>query len=66
VVVYIGDTTNIALAPAIDAGTLLGEFGVLTKINGITRRKAINTVSRKYGMSPNDVYAIIEKAKQSG
>jgi hypothetical protein len=45
---------------------LAAEFGVLTNIDGMTRRKAINAVAKKHGMAPNDVYALIEEAKQSG
>jgi hypothetical protein len=45
---------------------IVAEFGVLTNIDGVTRRKAISTVAKKHGMAPNEVYALIEEAKQSG
>jgi 16S rRNA (cytidine1402-2'-O)-methyltransferase len=66
VVVNIGHTTNNGQVSRPAAALLLVEFGVLTNTNGMTRRKAINAVAKKYGMAPNEVYALIEEAKQSG
>jgi 16S rRNA (cytidine1402-2'-O)-methyltransferase len=66
VVVYVGQTTNNIHEPRPTAAAISIEFGVLTNTGGLTRRKAINTVAKKHGMAPNEVYALIEEAKQSG
>jgi len=66
VVAYIGRTTNKNKATRPSRAIIVAEFGVLTNIDGVTRRKAISTVAKKHGMAPNEVYALIEEAKQSG
>jgi 16S rRNA (cytidine1402-2'-O)-methyltransferase len=66
VVAYIGHTTNKNKATRPSRAIIVAEFGVLTNIDGVTRRKAISTVAKKHGMAPNEVYALIEEAKQSG
>jgi 16S rRNA (cytidine1402-2'-O)-methyltransferase len=66
VVVNVGHTTNLGRPLPPDPAMVVTEFGVLTNIDGMTRRKAINAVAKKHGMAPNDVYALIEEAKQSG
>jgi hypothetical protein len=66
VVVNIGRTTNNTQTSRPEKAVIVTEFGVLTNTDGMTRRKAINAVAKKHGMAPNDVYALIEEAKQSG
>ena len=41
------------------------EFGEMTATIGVTRRRAISALARKYGMAANDVYAALERAKKS-
>jgi 16S rRNA (cytidine1402-2'-O)-methyltransferase len=66
VVVYIGQTTNHALTLSPDPETMRVEFGETTKITGMTRRKAINVIARRHGLTPNRVYEILEESKKSG
>jgi hypothetical protein len=65
VVVDVGQSTDmgrrdVAVAPE----ALLAEFGQLTNQAGITRRKAISTLSRRYGIPPNEVYDVLERGKK--
>jgi 16S rRNA (cytidine1402-2'-O)-methyltransferase len=66
IVAFIGRTTNNNPSAQPVKAVVVAEFGVLTNINGMTRRKAINAVARKHGLPPNEVYALIEASKQSG
>jgi 16S rRNA (cytidine1402-2'-O)-methyltransferase len=45
---------------------MLVEFGLTTNINAVNRRRAIALLASKHRMTPNDVYAAIERAKKSG
>lgn len=45
---------------------LAAEFGELTKISGSTRRDAVKLLAGRYGASPREVYARLERAKESG
>ena len=65
VVVYIGHTTEFKRQEA-DTDAIVVEFGEITIIAGITKRKAINILARKHGIAPNRVYEILEEAKKSG
>ena len=42
------------------------DFCELTKINGVTKRRAIGQLAKRYGLPPNEVYAMLEAAKKSG
>jgi 16S rRNA (cytidine1402-2'-O)-methyltransferase len=65
VVVDVGQSTNIGRSEvAIVPEALLAEFGELTNQAGITRRKAISTLSRRYGIPPNEVYDVLERGKK--
>ena len=66
VVVNIGQITEITAARGESPDLIVGEFGEITKITGMTRRKAINVVARKHGLTPNRVYEILEDHKKSG
>jgi len=54
-------TTNVS-----DDNTLVSEFGYLTNNDGVDRKHAIGTLTKKYGRTRNDIYAVIERAKNSG
>jgi 16S rRNA (cytidine1402-2'-O)-methyltransferase len=66
VVVNIGDMTNIApIDPASAGASVRIEFGEMTATGGFTRRQAIAALSRKHRMSAREVYALLERAKNS-
>ena len=65
VVVNIGQMTDITPALSADAGAIGIEFGAITKIPAMTKRKAINVIARRHGLTPNRVYEILENAKKS-
>jgi len=44
---------------------VVNEFGQITSIVGVTKRKAINILARRHGLAPNKVYEILENAKKS-
>jgi hypothetical protein len=50
---------------AADASQLAAEFGVLTKSNGNTRRRALGVLAKRHGLAPNRVYEMIEASKKS-
>jgi 16S rRNA (cytidine1402-2'-O)-methyltransferase len=56
---------EVTAAPVSDQ-EIVNEFGQITQFERGDRRQAISTLSRKYGRSSRDVYAIIERAKTSG
>ena len=45
---------------------VLVEFGEMTAVPGVTKRKAVGLLARRHGLQPNRVYALIEGAKKSG
>jgi len=47
------------------AAGLAREFGEVTKNGGLTRRQAIASLSRKYGLQARAVYSMLEQAKDS-
>jgi len=63
VVANIGVTTKIGPVTKPDVAAVFGE---LTKIPGTTKRKAIGQLSKRYGLTANEVYAMLEAAKKSG
>jgi len=66
VVVNGGQLPNITQPMLASDDTLLREFGVLTKSTNLNRREIISELARRFGASPRDVYAIIERGKLSG
>ena len=66
VVLYIGQTTQYIYDIGFNGKTAANEFGEITKIKGMTRRKAINVLARRHGLTPNRVYEILEESKKSG
>ena len=65
IVIYLGQMTTHVSAPAWAPSDVIDDFGETTKIIGMTRRRAINVVARKHGLTPNRVYEIIEDHKKS-
>jgi 16S rRNA (cytidine1402-2'-O)-methyltransferase len=66
VVLHIGQTTDMADSSAPNADLVVAEFGETTKISGMTKRKAMNVIARRHGLTPNRVYEILEESKKSG
>ena len=66
VVLNIGQTTDYNQPAEVSSDSIVAEFGVMTNIDGLTRRKAINVLARRRGLAPNRVYEILEAAKKSG
>jgi len=61
VVANLGRTTaNAQVSPDI-----VGEFSQLTMDTSLSKRRAVSALARKHGLPPNEVYALIEKAKKS-
>jgi 16S rRNA (cytidine1402-2'-O)-methyltransferase len=66
VVINIGQTTDVANVGLIHPSDIVAEFGVMTKIAGTTKRMAINSLGKRFGIPPNRIYAMLEEAKKSG
>jgi 16S rRNA (cytidine1402-2'-O)-methyltransferase len=49
-----------------DDVALTAEFCLLTNNNAMDRKAAIAVLTRKYGRTRNDIYAVIERSKKSG
>lgn len=66
VVLEIGRKANIEPDSAPGPGDMVAEFGRLIDKGARSRRQAISLLSRRYGLSTNEVYAALEAAKNSG
>ena len=66
VVLYIDPSAELTTTIAPNLETIATEFGVMTNTRSVTRRKAISTLARKHGLTPNVVYEMLEAAKKSG
>jgi 16S rRNA (cytidine1402-2'-O)-methyltransferase len=66
VVIKIGRIPDIGRSETPSAVEMVAEFGILTQERGTTKRKAMNVLGRKYGITPNRIYAMLEEAKKSG
>ncbi|MCU1382769.1 MAG: Ribosomal small subunit methyltransferase [Acidobacteria bacterium] len=66
IVAYIGVMTNNIVTNAPDPANVSAEFGEITNIDGMTRRKAINVLAKRHGLTPNRIYEILEETKKSG
>jgi len=65
----VGRITEIETSPIADATStaqMVHEFGLMTKADALTRRQAISTLARKYGMTTREAYQAVEDAKRSG
>jgi 16S rRNA (cytidine1402-2'-O)-methyltransferase len=58
-------TENVRPVSPPDAAALRSEFAEIAKNTRITRRQAFARIGRKYGLMPNQVYALFEKTKKS-
>jgi 16S rRNA (cytidine1402-2'-O)-methyltransferase len=66
IVLFVDPMVEITPAATPTLQMIAVEFGVMTKINTMTRRKAINNLARRHGLTPNVVYEMLEAAKKSG
>jgi 16S rRNA (cytidine1402-2'-O)-methyltransferase len=66
VVAKIGQSIDKSVRPPPDAQSVFVEFGDLTKLKGMSRRKAVTTLARRHGVGGNLIYELIETAKKSG
>jgi hypothetical protein len=66
VVLFIDPMADIAAVAKPTGQMIADEFGVMTNTRAATRRKAINCLARKHGLTPNVVYEMLEAAKKSG
>jgi 16S rRNA (cytidine1402-2'-O)-methyltransferase len=64
IVVDIGHSTDYARLTRPDPAVMATEFGDMTLLSGLTRRKAISALARKHGLSPNEVYEMVEGGKK--
>ena len=66
VVVEFGETTESSAPPVpLGAAEAALEFGDLTKQQGMTRRQAISTMSRRHRMPAKQIFDLLEAAKKS-
>jgi len=49
-----------------DPASIAREFGELTELTGLSRRKAAAEIARRHGLTPNGVYSMMEATKKSG
>jgi 16S rRNA (cytidine1402-2'-O)-methyltransferase len=64
VVIDIGQKTENADS-VIDMKDVFKEFGEITEKNPSSKRSAISSLARRHGLSSNDLYAMVERAKKS-
>jgi 16S rRNA (cytidine1402-2'-O)-methyltransferase len=65
VVADIGQVANSNTPSAPGSQDLAAEFAEIAGSGQVTRRRAIASLARKYGLAPNLVYEALEKAKKS-
>jgi len=65
VVAAIGQTTEHSAPAPPGPQDLMAEFAVITGSGQLTRRRAVASLARKYGLAPNLVYEALEKVKKS-
>jgi 16S rRNA (cytidine1402-2'-O)-methyltransferase len=64
IVIDIGLTTDNEMAGPPSDAFIVAEFGRITAIGGLSRRRVINQLARTHGLPPNQVYETIERAKK--
>lgn len=64
VVIDFGQMTTIAPLVAPTAAAIAAEFGEMTNVRGMTRRRVVAALAKKHGLSANVVYDAIESAKK--
>ena len=65
VVLNIGLITENSRPKTASVQDIAAEFGVMTNIQGLTRRMAISSLGKRHGIAPNRIYEILEEAKKS-
>lgn len=60
---HIGQITNLATPGPPGDDVVAAEFGLATENGALSRRRAVTVVARKLGMTPNAVYAAVERRK---
>ena len=65
VVINIGLMTEQNGPVATDTSSVVADVAKMSSTSGVTKRKAINIVARKHGITPNQVYEILEAFKKS-
>ncbi len=66
VILELGQSTEYtSSALLLNPAELVVEIGEMTKLPGLTKRKAVNLVARRHGLPPNAVYRALEDAKKS-
>lgn len=66
IVVEIGQITDLAPPKAPGPRQIAAEFWLMTETGGLSRRRVIQELARRLGLTPNEVYSAIEDAKKSG
>ena len=66
VIVDVGDMTETEPLSLPSDTVIANEFGEMTNIDGCTRRQAIARLARKYAVSARDVFAAIDRGRNSG
>ena len=64
IVLDIGRITDFAVPKPPSDAELVIEFGRMTALGGLSRRRVINLLARTHGLPPNQVYETIERAKK--
>jgi 16S rRNA (cytidine1402-2'-O)-methyltransferase len=64
VVAEIGRITDIRRSSPATGQDMLEEFGHMTLLDGLSRRRAISAIAKAHGLPPNVVYDLIEQAKK--
>jgi len=64
IVLYIGQKTDSMDSAPLDPSTLLREYGQITEISGLARRKALAILAKKHHLGTNEVYRLIEDRKK--
>jgi len=66
VAIDIGHKTNISAVEPLGQDKWSTEIGRIANEQGISTRKAVNTLARRLGIPPNEVYAAAARNKKSG
>ncbi|HEY2904661.1 MAG TPA: SAM-dependent methyltransferase, partial [Vicinamibacterales bacterium] len=62
----IGQSTDFVVADSPSASSIAAEFGEMTNLRGMTRRRIVAALAKKHHLPANAVYAAIESAKKIG
>jgi 16S rRNA (cytidine1402-2'-O)-methyltransferase len=66
VVIDLAHKPEMAARAAVSDSELSEELGRITDLMKISRRQGIQRLAKTHGRTPNDIYAAVERAKQSG